>query len=397
VERDPSTGPLADVIVIGGGIVGTAAAAHVAETGRRVIVVERDEIASGASGRNSGVIQHPFDPVLVGAHLETVRLYRRLADASEGTFHLPATPSGLLYVTHHEDVARDHAERFQRAMPELEPSFLAPGEAQRLEPGLAADVAACRLAIGYPVGPARATLAYADRARALGVRVLTGSDARLVVRDGRARGVALAGGSVIEADLVVVAAGPWSPSIVDPTGRWKPIRSAWGVVVTVGLERPPQHVLEEAGIEAAIEPATDSAIATDVEPGEAPDRADAGIDFSLVTADGASSLGSTFLPERPEPAALVDQLIDRGSRFVPAVAMARRGDHRVCARPVSLDGRPLVGPVPGIEGLWIAAGHGPWGISIGPAAGAMIADLLDGRLTLPPAALDPARFGPPPI
>ena len=67
----------------------------------------------------------------------------------------------------------------------------------------------------------------------------------------------------------------------------------------------------------------------------------------------------------------------------------------VCARPLSLDGRPLVGRVPGTEGLWVAAGHGPWGISTGPASGRLLADLLDGRVAAPPA-LDPRRFAPPP-
>jgi glycine/D-amino acid oxidase-like deaminating enzyme len=82
---------------------------------------------------------------------------------------------------------------------------------------------------------------------------------------------------------------------------------------------------------------------------------------------------------------------------VPAVSQASRGAVRVCARPASLDGRPLIGQVPGIDGLWIAAGHGPWGISTGPASGRLIADLVAGRWAAPPAALDPARFGRPTV
>jgi glycine/D-amino acid oxidase-like deaminating enzyme len=62
-----------------------------------------------------------------------------------------------------------------------------------------------------------------------------------------------------------------------------------------------------------------------------------------------------------------------------------------------LDGRPLIGAVPGFDGLWIAAGHGPWGISTGPASGRLLADLVLGRMMAPPAALDPARFEAPPL
>jgi glycine/D-amino acid oxidase-like deaminating enzyme len=146
--------------------------------------------------------------------------------------------------------------------------------------------------------------------------------------------------------------------------------------VTIDLEAPPRHVLEEAEIE--------------IEPGL--DEGSGGVAFSLVTADGSSSLGSTFLDEEPDAAALVPTLVERGRRFVPGLGHARIGAHRTCARPLSRDGRPLVGEVPWTEGLWIAAGHGPWGISTGPATGRLVADLIAGRVAAPPPALDPARF-----
>jgi glycine/D-amino acid oxidase-like deaminating enzyme len=120
------------------------------------------------------------------------------------------------------------------------------------------------------------------------------------------------------------------------------------------------------------------------------------IAFSLVTADGSSSLGSTFLDHEPVPDAVVPVLVERGATFVPSIGDAVIGSARRCARPLSVDGRPLVGAVPGTRGLWVAAGHGPWGISTGPASGRLVADLVDGRAVVPPA-LDPARFGAPPV
>ena len=67
---------LPDVVVVGGGIVGTAAAAALAEAGAVVTLVERAGIGAGASGRNSGVVQHPFDRALRDLHLESVAEYR---------------------------------------------------------------------------------------------------------------------------------------------------------------------------------------------------------------------------------------------------------------------------------------------------------------------------------
>ena len=86
------------VIVIGAGIVGTAAAALLAEGGAHVTLYERAGLASGASGANSGVVQHAFDPALVALCLETVDLYRALSEADAG-FRLPDQPAGLLFIS----------------------------------------------------------------------------------------------------------------------------------------------------------------------------------------------------------------------------------------------------------------------------------------------------------
>jgi glycine/D-amino acid oxidase-like deaminating enzyme len=93
--------------------------------------------------------------------------------------------------------------------------------------------------------------------------------------------------------------------------------------------------------------------------------------------------------------ALAHAIVARGTRFVPAVASAAQVGVRACARPVSLDGRPLIGRIGWCDGLWIAAGHGPWGISTGPGSAALLVDLMEDRLAAPPAALDPGRFGAP--
>ena len=364
-----------DVVVIGGGIIGTSAAVHLAQAGREVTLIEATAIGAGASGRNSGVVQHPFDPVLVELHLESVEHYRAL----DGLV-MPSAPVGLLNVTHDVAGAERLAGALARSHPMLRPAFLDPDAVRRVEPALAPGVAACRLDIGYPIGPATATAAYAAWSERLGVTILVGRVATLAREADRVTGAALDDGRTIGAHDVVVAAGPWTPGIVDPSRSWVPIRPNWGVVVTVGLDDPPAHVLEEAEIS--------------IEPGDAQD--DGGASFSLVTADGASSLGSTFLPEEPDVATTVPRIVERGARFVPSIGTSRLGRSRVCARPLSFDGRPLIGRVPGIDGLWIAAGHGPWGISTGPASGRLIADLVDGRIASPPPALDPARFGAPP-
>jgi glycine/D-amino acid oxidase-like deaminating enzyme len=381
--------PIPDVAIIGGGIVGAATAAFLARDGAAVTLYERSEIAAAASGRNSGVVQHPFDPILVRLYRDSLALYRELMaepSIADG-FRIAAEPSGLMLLGAGEAGARDAAEiaaQWSAAYPETRPEVLSSPALRAAEPGLRDDLSACRLEIGFPAAPASATRAYAAMAMSRGARVRTGRAARPVVdRAGVAIGVEI-DGSVEPCGAVIVAAGPWTPNLVDSKAFSARIAPIWGVVAVVALAGPPRHVLEEIEI--------------DIEPGALPvsdagaDSAAAGLGFSLVTADGATALGSTFLEAEPEPSALVEPLRVRGERYVPALATARILGFRVCARPVSADRRPLVGAVPGTDGLFIAAGHGPWGISTGPATARMIADLVVGRPAGIPQALDPARF-----
>jgi glycine/D-amino acid oxidase-like deaminating enzyme len=376
---DRSAAP--DVAIVGGGIIGAATAAFLAAAGARVTLYEREAIAAAASGRNSGVIQHPFDPVLVSLYWESLGLYRALATETEGTeaFQLPDEPAGLLAVGWDEAQAAGVAAEWAAAYPDTHPEVVTGPVLGDLEPALAPGVVACRVAIGYPVVPAAATRAFAALAEARGATVRIGREVGLAVRDNVAVGVDV-DGHLEPAGSVVVAAGPWTPALVDPSGSWRSIRSIWGVVADIRLARPPRHVLEEIAIE--IEPAEN-----------APATLDDEVAFSLVTAGGASSLGSTFLLREPDADRFAAPLRDRGSRIVPEIASVPIRGLRACARPLALDGRPLVGAVPGTAALFVAAGNGPWGISTGPATARMIADLVLGRDAAIPRALDPSRFG----
>jgi glycine/D-amino acid oxidase-like deaminating enzyme len=384
-----------DVIIIGGGIVGTAAAAFLAESGARVVLYERAGLASGASGANSGVVQHPFDPVLVPLHDETVTLYLALSEADAG-FRLPDEPAGLLYVSRDRATVRRLADSVADSFPALRPEVLDGAALQALEPALAPELAACRVQMGYPIPPSASTYAYATLAERRGAIIRLGREATPEIDSGRVVGVRVAG-SFKPASAVLVACGPWSSELVDPSGRWRPIQAQWGVVVETELATPPRHVLEEAQIDEVLGAGDPPSHERDQPAPSAATTTDAAMNpqFSLVPAGAVSTVGSTFLEREPDPASWIVPLLVRASSFVPGLADAPIRGVRACARPQTLDGRPLIGSVPGLAGLYVCAGHGPWGISTGPASARLVADLMLGRDAMVSPLLEAERFGSP--
>ena len=148
----------ADVVIIGGGIVGCAAAAFLTEAGAKVELYERDEVGAAASGRNSGSVQHPFDPVLTELHVETLEHYRGL-----NGLDLPSEPAGVLMLSSEREAIAPAVDEIGRDCPELEPALLDPAELRAVEPGVADGLWACRLETGYPVRPVAARWALRPR------------------------------------------------------------------------------------------------------------------------------------------------------------------------------------------------------------------------------------------
>ena len=361
-----------DLLIVGGGIIGCSAAAFAAERGASVLLIEATEIGAGASGRNSGAVQHPFDPVLAPLHRRTLEIYGQLSGT--GGFTFPAKPAGLLLLTDDQAAAAARVSELRDEEPSLSAELLdEPALAER-EPMLAPGFSAVALATGYPIPPDAATRAMAERAQRAGAEMSIGQSV-VEVSEG---GVVLADGSELSAANVLVAAGPWTAELVDPSGAWRPIRPTYGVTLQVSLEPAPASILEEGAVHTVNRPVGDG------------EEDDGLVSFSMVSIGGKSTVGSTFLASAPEPTTMAPMLMANGARFVPALREAAVVQSRVCARPQSLDGHPFIGQVSGREHLFVAAGHGPWGISTGPATAELaVAAILDGAPI--PTALEASR------
>jgi glycine/D-amino acid oxidase-like deaminating enzyme len=84
------------------------------------------------------------------------------------------------------------------------------------------------------------------------------------------------------------------------------------------------------------------------------------------------------------------------SELSPALASVKTVAQQACYRPVTRDGLPLIGRVPGIEGAYVATGHSVWGILNAPATGEAMAELITEGVahTVDLSAFDPRRFSP---
>jgi D-hydroxyproline dehydrogenase subunit beta len=348
-----------DVVIVGAGILGCATAYFLAREGVSVAVLDPVGVGAGASGRNNGIIEHPYDDATVELFDETVVLLREALGES-----MPAEPVGTLLVSENESDARAVLSQYER-FPILEPQLLVPSEARSAEPLLAADLWGCLVHTGYPIRPLEATTAFADLAREAGAEFVLGSSVDFT-------GV-LASGSE-----VVVAAGAATPSVLDGLVPDDIVKPLWGVIVSVELPTHPRHPLIE-GTLAAVQGG--AAVVN-----EAP--------FTLLDSPSYLAVGSTMLQgAEPRGEDWAPRLLDRGARFVPTIEQARVQGTLVCARPRSFDNRPILGRVPGHERLWIATGHGGRGMSLGAASARLLADAIRaGSDAAIPAQISSARI-----
>lgn len=364
-----------DVVVIGGGVIGTAVAYYAAQAGRRVVLLDKGHIASGTSGACDGfIIMQSKNP---GPHLElameSAALYRDLA--AELDFAIEYEPKGGMIVIENDTQAalmRDHVAK--QAVSGLKVDILPIEEARGLEPLLAPDLwGATFCAADAQVNPIKVAQGFARAATRLGASIRPGTAAaRLIVETGRVRGVATAAGDIY-CEYVVVAAGVWSPALLAPIGVELPIKPRRGqILVTEPLPPMLRHVLLCACyLVAKYRP-------DDLDPAQRHNRLGVGLAIEQ-TADGGLLIGSTreFAGfDRRTTLAGLEAVAAHARRILPALANVNIIRAFAGLRPYTPTGLPILGPVEGFPGLIVAAGHEGDGIALAPVTGRRIAEYL---------------------
>jgi glycine/D-amino acid oxidase-like deaminating enzyme len=382
-----------DVVVVGGGIIGAACAFELAERGASVTLLEREELAAGASGRNNGLWVTPVDPALLPMAKISLARYLEIADASPVPFRLDREPIGLVAAALDDEEMRtgEQAHEPYRAAG-VGVDRLEATDVLQLEPAITSQVLGGWLVHhGHRLAPAALTVALALMAAERGATVRHHLPARALLEDrDRVSGVMTDEGR-IDADEVVVAAGPWCSSLLDPIGIRLSITGARGWLVR--LDPPPRllrHLVASAGWEEATGRWEDGAVRA----GSLEEVSAATSTLLHPTTDGSLIAGSSrqpvVTPEAEEPGVPV-RIVRGAIRMVPALADAEVRSAWWGIRPLTPDERPVVGRV--AEGLSIAAGHGSEGVILGAGTGQLVAaQLLGNDAPFDPAPFDPGRF-----
>jgi glycine oxidase len=374
----------ADVVVAGGGVIGTAIAWRAASAGLDVVVVD-PECGDGASlvaaGMLAPVSESLFgEDALLALNLLAIQRFPAFAaELEEVTGHdVGLRREGTLAVAYDPG---DHAAlmrltAFRRSVG-LDAEELDSRACRRLEPFLAPDVRGGVLFAGdWSVDNRRYAAALRQAMRAAGVRTVRDRVAEVRTRDGRACGVRLAGPAIatIDCATVVVAAGCWSGGVAGlPDGLRTAVRPVKGQLLRLRLP-------------AGMPPAVSHTVRATVR----------GADVYLVPrADGEMIVGATCEergPDQTVTAGAVHDLLHDAMTVLPVVSELVLAEACAGLRPATPDNGPILGTT-GIAGLLMATGHYRNGILLSPVTAVAAVACLTGQRPAPEwEPFSPGRF-----
>ncbi|HEY7201113.1 MAG TPA: glycine oxidase ThiO [Candidatus Dormibacteraeota bacterium] len=332
---------MARIVIIGGGVIGCAVAERLSRERRHhVLLLERDALGAHASGAAAGLLAPHSEAGVDDLGARSLAMFPETVDRVER--------SGIAVEYREQDsltpaLTGEEERRLRRASGR----WLDAAQAHAAEPELSPRVRGAALFREAQVTPIRLVRALARTAAAQGAEIREGAPVgALSVRSGRLHGVQTAEGP-LRADVVVVAAGPWTPALASPLGVAIHVRPNRGQLV---LLRPRgaalRHILTWRG--SYLVPKPDGTVVA------GSTEEDAGFD-DRPTAEGVAAL------------------LEFASRAVPALGGAVVERVWAALRPATPDGEPVVGPVPEVPNLVVATGHNRNGILLAPITAELVA------------------------
>ncbi len=370
-----------EVIVIGAGVVGCSLAFHLAHSGARVTVFDKErEVCAGMSARSGALLRmhYTFAPEaeLAWKSLRYFAHWDEIVGRDAERRGCGFVRTGFTIVVGPPNAEKLRANVAMLREVGVDTSVIEPAELRSLEPAINVDdvaLAAYEPQSGY-ADPVAATRSIAEAAARHGAGFQLGVPiASIDAAGGRVRGVIDAAGKQHAADAVCVVAGPWTDRLLKPLGASIGIRAERAQIAF--FKRP--ATLKHCGC-------IDTISGSYFRP--------QGAEETLI------GLGDVKAEYEPDPdsfredndADFVTEVAERLAHRVPAMAGAGYSRGHAGIYDVSPDSRAVMGPVPEIGGLFVAAGFSGTGFKTAPAVGAAMAELI---LTGHPTTVDLRPFG----
>ena len=363
-----------DVVVVGGGAAGCSVAHYLALAGAKVTLVEREGVATQASGYSAGGlnplqgagIPGPLGPLALESYRMHLSLWDELKEAT-GIDYQGRIVSLLKVAFDEADLSDLRAtEGAFNGVEGFKAEWLDSREVMKLEPRISPGVISGVLATGNAaLDSYQYTIALSESAKKLGARLRLGVVRGLEGDDRSATGVMLRD-ETIACDYVVLAMGPWSRQAEAWLDGYIPVDPLKGEILRLNLATPLAQDISGAGASLYSKP------------------------DGLVWCGGTEEWrGFDRLPSDSAR----ESILQRAIRLIPDLAEATLVQHTACLRPVTPDWLPIIGRMPGWDNVYMATGAGRKGILLSPAIGKAVADLITKDETqLSISAFGPERF-----
>ncbi|MGB0751380.1 MAG: NAD(P)/FAD-dependent oxidoreductase [Gammaproteobacteria bacterium] len=339
------------VAICGAGVIGASIAYFLAIRGVCVTLIERGDVACAASGKSGGFLARDWcDGSALGPLAQrSFELHGQLASAF--------AKDGKEYGYRRVNTLMVHDD--SHSQPATNHWLNGSGRIG----GLLGDESSTA-----QVSPEPFTRALVDAACTRGAQLIRGEVEGLATRHGddgtveRVSGVSI-GGNILQADVVVIAMGPWTTGLSEALGL-PPVHGLRGnsLILKPQAQLPAECLFIE----------THDPSAGNISPEIYP-RAD-GCVYVCGMADDLPIPMDPLAIEANEAAC--DVLFSVGARLSSHLADAKVVKKQACFRPIVADGLPLLGPVTALDGVYVATGHNCWGILNAPASGEALAELI---------------------
>ncbi|MBT8487059.1 MAG: FAD-binding oxidoreductase [Phycisphaerales bacterium] len=366
----------ADVVIIGGGVMGLFAALHLAETDAgRIVLLEQRHLGAGSSGKSGAILRQHY------SHEVTIRMARaslldyRTFEARHG-LDIGFTETGMIFTCHARDRTTLEANVARQRELGVDVVVLDAPALRALDPHATFGddvIGAFEREAGY-VSPVATLKALAALGRDRGVVIREGTQVEdVLVEEGRVQAVALAGGERLATPIVLNAGGPWAGILCKRLGLDLPLRAI----------RPEQaYFAAPNGRERFVYGDLLTGLYWKPEP--------AGwMRVGKMAYDGDAEVPDPDAYDEGVSNRFIDQCRTRLTQRRPDYARAVSWGGCSALYTVTPDAHPMIGPVPGIDGLHLVSGFSGHGFKLGPAVGRGVAAMLTGG---DPSPLDPAFF-----